>query len=35
MQTKHLCVLVHIWTKGEVGVIHCDRNFVLRYNLSS
>ena len=20
MQTKHLCVLVHIWTKGEVGV---------------
>ena len=20
MQTKHLCVLIHIWTKGEVGV---------------
>ena len=20
MQTKHLCVLVHFWTKGEVGV---------------
>ena len=19
MQTKHLCVLIHIWTKGEVG----------------
>ena len=19
MQTKHLCVLMHIWTKGEVG----------------
>ena len=21
MQTKHLCVLIHIWTKGEVGVL--------------
>ena len=21
MQTKHLCVLVHIWIKGEVGAI--------------
>ena len=20
METKHLCVLIHIWTKGEVGV---------------
>ena len=19
MQTKHLCILIHIWTKGEVG----------------
>ena len=19
MQTKHLCVLIHIWTKGEAG----------------
>ena len=19
METKHLCVLIHIWTKGEVG----------------
>ena len=19
MQTKHLCVLIHIWTKGKVG----------------
>ena len=23
MQTKHLCVLIHIWTKGEVGAAHC------------
>ena len=21
MQTKYLCVLIHIWTKGEVGVL--------------
>ena len=21
MQTKHLCVLIHIWTKGEVGAL--------------
>ena len=21
MQNKHLCVLVHIWTKGEVGAV--------------
>ena len=21
MQTKHLCVLIHIWTKGEVGAV--------------
>ena len=21
MQTKHLCVLIHIWTKGKVGVL--------------
>ena len=21
MQTKHLCVLIHIWTKGEVGTV--------------
>ena len=20
MQTKHLCVLIHIWIKGEVGL---------------
>ena len=21
MQTKYLCVLIHIWTKGEVGAV--------------
>ena len=21
MQTKHLCVFIHIWTKGEVGAV--------------
>ena len=21
MQTKHLCVLIHIWTKGEIGAL--------------
>ena len=21
MQTKHLCVLIHIWIKGEVGAV--------------
>ena len=21
MQTKHICVLNHIWTKGEVGAV--------------
>ena len=21
MQTKHLCVFIHIWTKGEVGTV--------------
>ena len=23
MQTKYLCVLIHIWIKGEVGAVNC------------
>ena len=25
MQTKDLCVLIHIWTKGEVGAVEPDK----------
>ena len=30
MQTKHLCVLIHIWAKGEVGVMKPPVNYFYR-----
>ena len=31
MQTKHLWVLIHIWTKGEVGAVKPSKIFLLTF----
>ena len=31
MQTKHLCVLIHIWTKGDVGAVKPGLNPPVKY----
>ena len=40
MQTKHLCVLIHMWTKGEVGTPWnrlklSNKNFLLTFQCGS